>query len=250
MDVLTADEIREARESAGWSIAQAARELKKRTPAALPSVDSIVRQWKRWEHGTTPSHFYRPLLMGLLAGTDGSYGSVETVDVFTERAAVPRETWLSLIAQARERIDVLAFAATFFHQLTGRIAERLAEAAGHGAQVRLCFADPASEALAVREIEEHLLDAGLLATKVRTSLGYFRPLLGRDGCEIRLHRATVYASLFRFDDQLLANPHVYGAPASANPLLQLIPSQALFDAYTASFETVWSTALRWDGDEA
>jgi hypothetical protein len=187
-------------------------------------------------------------VLSLLAGVDGSHGDVETVDVMTERAAVPRDTWLSLVGAARERIDLLAFAATFFHQLTGRITDRLADSAERGAQVRLCFAHPDSPALAVREVEEHLLDVGLLATKVRTSLGYFRPLVDRPGCEIRLHRTTVYASMFRFDDQLLANPHVYGAPASANPLLQLTPGHSMFDAYTASFETVWASAVPWAGE--
>jgi hypothetical protein len=248
MSAMTSAEIRAAREAAGWSIAEAARALKRSSPQPLPPVTTLVRAWKRWEHGTEPSRLYGPLLLRLLSGTSGRAGDVETIDVFTERAAVPRETWLSLIGETRRHLDLLAFAATFFHQLTSRISARLAAAADRGAEVRLCFADPKSPALAVREAEEELLDADLLATKVRTSLGYFRPLLDHDGCEIRLHRATVYASLFRFDDELLANPHVYSAPANANPLLHLRPSNALFAAYTASFEATWSTATRWTGE--
>lgn len=249
MSMMTAAEIRAAREEAGWSIAEAARALKKSSPQALPNVETLVRSWKRWEHGTEPSRLYGPLLLNLLAGTRGGRGGdVEAIDVFTERAAVPRETWLSLIGETRRQLDLLAFAATFFHQLTSQISARLAGAADRGAQVRLCFAHPESPALAVRESEEELLDAGLLATKVRTSLGYFRPLLDHDGCEIRLHRATVYASLFRFDDELLANPHVYSAPANANPLLHLRPMNALFGAYTTSFAAAWATATPWTGE--
>jgi hypothetical protein len=65
------------------------------------------------------------------------------------------------------------------------------------------------------------------------------------GCEIRLHRVGVYASLFRFDDVLLANPHIWGAPASANPVLQLrrIEGSTWFDSYRRSFDAVWDTAV-------
>lgn len=66
MDGLTAEVIREARQQAGWSYMQAARELKRRSAEPLPGVDSIVRSWKRWEKGTEPSRPYQPLLRRLL----------------------------------------------------------------------------------------------------------------------------------------------------------------------------------------
>jgi hypothetical protein len=70
-DALTAEAIRSARQAAGWSIADAVRELRDLSPDPLPSTPSLVRSWKRWEHGTTPSRSYRPLLTRLLglAGT-------------------------------------------------------------------------------------------------------------------------------------------------------------------------------------
>jgi hypothetical protein len=251
MKTLTSIEIRAARDAAGWSISQAARELKRGSREPLPEVDSLVRAWKRWERGSEPSRLYRPLLMSLFADPDTDDDSSherEFVDVYSERSAVPRETWLGLINGANERIDVLAFAATFFHQLTVRVGDMFAAAAGRGAQVRLCFAHPESAALAIREAEERLLDASQLATKARTSLGYYRALVEREGCEVRLHRATVYASLFRFDDVLMTNPHIYGGPASANPLMQLGSESTLFSAYAESFEAVWQSATAWTGE--
>jgi hypothetical protein len=95
----------------------------------------------------------------------------------------------------------------------------------------------------VRDREEGL--RGTLAHKIRASLTYYCPLIGVAGCEIRLHRVGVYASLFRFDDVLLANPPIWGAPASANPVLQLrrIEGSTWFDSYRRSFDAVWETAL-------
>lgn len=250
---LTQETIRREREARGWSYAEAARMLKARSRTALPNIDSLTRQWKRWERGQSAGRLYGPLLMALLTDTDvdepHADADREFIDAWAERAAVPRETWLGLIQGACEGIDVLAFSATFFHQLTHQIADLLGDAAARGAQVRLCFAHPESEALAVREREERLLDVGQLATKARTTLGYYRPLVDVDGCELRLHRATVYASLFRFDDVLMANPHVFGAPANGNPLLHTDAGSRIFKAYSRSFEAVWDTAEAWTGQD-
>jgi hypothetical protein len=47
-----------------------------------------------------------------------------------------------------------------------------------------------------------------------------------------------------FDDDMLVNAHVYGAPAAHSPVLHLrrLPGGRLFDHYQASFERVWEQA--------
>lgn len=122
------------------------------------------------------------------------------------------------------------------------------DAAERGARVRLCFGDPASQSVRVRELEEPLLGAGVLAAKIRVSLAYYRPLIDMDGIEIRLHAATVYASQFRYDDEIIVNPHVYSRPASENPALHLHRG-AVFDAYTHGFDVVWDSAEPWKGQQ-
>ncbi|WP_174501726.1 helix-turn-helix domain-containing protein [Streptacidiphilus neutrinimicus] len=169
---------------------------------------------------------------------------------YANRASVPRDLWLRLLEHAERHVDVLVYSGTFFAQSNPHVAEMLATRARHGAQVRLCFADPMGQAVARRDQEEEL--DGTMAAKIRASLTYYRPLLGQDRCEVRLHDATVYASLFRYDDELLANPHIWGQPASANPLLHLrrAPARGWFDHYAASFDAVWTAARPWDGTTA
>ena len=156
---------------------------------------------------------------------------------------MPRDTWLRLIGSATRNIDVLVFAGTFLANVAPRIADLLAERAAAGVRVRLCWADPDSQAVDIRDREEGL--RGTLAHKIRAALTYYRPLTDVSGCEIRLHRVGVYASLFRFDDVLLATPHIWGAPASATPVLQLrrIEGSTWFDGYRRSFDAVWETAI-------
>jgi hypothetical protein len=66
----------------------------------------------------------------------------DLVGTYPDRASVPRETWLTLLREAREQIDVLVFSGTFFAQTNPRVARMLAERAASGARVRLCFGDP------------------------------------------------------------------------------------------------------------
>jgi transcriptional regulator with XRE-family HTH domain len=172
----------------------------------------------------------------------------ELVELYPDRASVPRELWLRLLDEVQERVDVLVFSGTFYAQVQPRIASMLAAAAKRGMQVRMCFGDPASEAVAVRDREEGI--GGTLAAKIRSALTYYRPLADVEGCEVRLHSTTLYASLFRYDDEILVNPHAYGEPASANPTLYLrrIDGGSVADHYLASFERVWATAMPWSGE--
>ena len=153
------------------------------------------------------------------------------------------------MAGAAARIDVLVFSGTFYAQTQPKVAGMLADAAARGVEVRLCFGDPASDAVATRDREEGL--CGTLAAKIRSALTYYRPLAGLEGCQVRLHATTLYASLFRYDEEVLANPHAYGEPASANPVLHLrrLDGGQVTGHYLACFDRVWETAKPWYGEE-
>jgi hypothetical protein len=177
-------------------------------------------------------------------------GSVaELVRSYQNRATVARETWLTLLQEAQERIDVLVFSGTFFAQSNPHVAEMLAERARDGVVVRLCFGDPTGQAVATRGREEGI-GGDILAAKIRASLTYYRGLRSLDRCEVRLHDTTLYSSLFRYDDHLLINPHIFGQPASANPLFHLkrVEANGWFDNYVRSFEAVWTGARPWTAD--
>jgi transcriptional regulator with XRE-family HTH domain len=220
---------------------------------------------ERWiSHGRTPHRQHRWATARRL-GVDETYlwpevlsrsparrqeaGKSELVAMYPDRASVPRELWLRLLDEVQEHLDMLVFSGTFYAQSQPRIASMLMDAAKRGAHVRLCFGDPSAEAVAVRDREERI--DGTLAAKIRSALTYYTSLTDVDGCEVRLHNATLYASLFRYDDEILVNPHVYGEPASANPVLHLrrLDGGTVTGQYMASFERVWGTAMPWSGSE-
>ncbi|MGW4406062.1 XRE family transcriptional regulator [Nonomuraea sp. NPDC004702] len=173
----------------------------------------------------------------------------ELVEVFPDRASVPRELWLRLLTDAQERVDVLVFSGTFYAQTQPRIARLLTEIAQRGVAIRLCFGAPDAQSVETRDREEGL--GGTLPAKIRSSLTYYRTLPDLDGCEIRLHATTLYASLFRYDDDILVNPHAYGEPASANPTFHFhrLDGGTMAEHYMSSFERVWAGAVPWSGAE-
>ena len=61
------------------------------------------------------------------------------------------------------------------------------------------------------------------------------------GSASALTGASHYASVFRFDDLLLANTHAYGIWACHSPVLQVHKSSSagLFDFYATSFDRTW-----------
>ena len=115
----------------------------------------------------------------------------ELVRLYPDRASVPRETWLRMMTDASEHIDVLVFSGTFYVQTQPKVARMLADAAERGTEVRLCFGNPDCEAVATRDREEEL--GGTLAAKIRSALTYYRPLADVDGMEMRLHSTTLYS---------------------------------------------------------
>lgn len=72
----------------------------------------------------------------------------------------------------------------------------------------------------------------------------YQPLRRVDGVELRLHRTVLYKSIYRADDQLLVNTHIYNSPAAQAPVLHLrrVAGGDMVATYLESFERVWDDA--------
>ena len=89
----------------------------------------------------------------------------------------------------------------------------------------------------------HRVSLDWLPERCRSTMHYLQRVAGVPGVSIRSHGTTHYASLFRFDETLLANAHAFGAWACHSPVHQLrrVSSGRLFDFYANSFERAWTT---------
>ena len=174
-------------------------------------------------------------------------GNPEVVEVFPHRSAIPAELWSRLLDDSGERIDVLCLAALFLVERP-TFAKQIKQKASDGAKIRLLFGDPDADE-ATKRSEEERLDARTVSARIRNALAFLRPLDGMPGVEARLHTTTLYNSVFRFDDEMVINTHVYGLPGAHAPALHLrhTPKGDMFETYMESFENVWTAAkpLTW-----
>lgn len=165
----------------------------------------------------------------------------EIVTVYPHRHMVPADLWRGMYGQAKSHLDVLVYSGLWlsedplFHDL-------LKTKTRERAQVRILLGEPDCAAVRQRGIDEgHQIMDG----KIRNALMNYRPLMAsHPEIGFRLHDATLYNSLFRADDEMLVNTHVYGIGAYLAPVLHLrrLPGGGLFDTYANSIEQTWGGA--------
>jgi len=102
-----------------------------------------------------------------------------------------------------------------------------------------------------RRSEEEGIGSATVGAKIRNALSFLRPLAEEGLIEIRLHDTTLYNSIYRTDDQVLVNAHVYGNTAACAPVLHLrkVSGGSLVTVYTECIERVWEQAKPWNGED-
>jgi transcriptional regulator with XRE-family HTH domain len=230
-------------------------------PAALGEAIGVdIKTIERWVSADRLPHRKNRQALSAALGRDEEFlwpaavpearaqsaSQAEFVALHPSRGAVPAGTWLSLIEAADESIDFLAYAASFLNDTVPDFDDVLVRKAKEGVRVRLLFGDPDGQAVRVRGDEEGIGE--LLAARCSLTWKYLRPCLGAPGIEARAHDTTLYSTIFRFDEDLFANTHAYGAPASHSPVLHLhrVAGGRLFPHFMAAFERVWDTARTVD----
>ena len=169
----------------------------------------------------------------------------EIINVYPHRWTVPRDEWSRLFAEAEEEIGILVYSGMFLAEDAG-ILRLLADKARSGVRVRLLFGDPDS-----KEVERRGADEGIgagMAARIRNAVALLAPLLKVEEIELRLHGTILYNSIYRADDDLLVNPHVFGTGACNGPVLRLrqVAGGSLVTAYLDSFERVWEGARAYE----
>jgi hypothetical protein len=167
----------------------------------------------------------------------------ELVQLLPRRSMITAEDWLRLYKASAAFIDILVYAGLFLPEQTPAAVEAIGARAADGVRVRLLLGDADSAAVAVRGEEEGIGDA--VAIKIRNSLALLRRAFKKaPNVSVRLHRTTLYTSIYRSDDEMIVNPHVIGLPAAQAPALHLrrISAGGLFDTYAAGYDRVWDDA--------
>lgn len=225
------------------------------TPTALAvelGVDN--KTVERWVNGRTPYRRHRYAVSTRL-GVDEVYlwpdalprdqvaiaSESEIVAVYPHRSEVPHDVWKHLFDAADQEIGVLVYAGLFLSEDASlqRVMLRKVDA---GVRVRFLLGDPDSPQVQRRAEDEGA--EGAMAAKIRSALAGYQQLRKATGAEFRFHSTILYNSIYRADDQLLVNTHIYGVPAAQAPVwhLRKVAGGELASTYIESFDRVWDTA--------
>jgi hypothetical protein len=173
------------------------------------------------------------------SATDLSKAEIGTV--YPHRHTVPSGLWREIYGRAQKTLDVLVYSGLFLSEdplFHGLLKAKVAA----GVRVRILLGDPGSAAVQQRGIDEgHQIMDG----KIRNAMVLYRPLMrSHPDIGFRLHDSTLYNSIYRADDEMLVNPHVYGIGAYLAPVLHLrrLADGGLFDTYANSIEHTWENA--------
>jgi hypothetical protein len=171
-----------------------------------------------------------------------AYGTSELVGIYTTRRELSPATVGSLLDAANRNVDVLAYAALWLWDAVPNFAERLAMKASSGVSVRICLGDPECDAVKLRGKEEGVGDG--IANRCRLAASYVAAVQQVDGDTVRKTDTILYASLLRFDDEVLVNSHFWGNPASDSPVFHFRQRGAggIATAALRSFDRVWEQA--------
>jgi len=214
-----------------------------------------IKTVERWVNGRMPYRRHRYAVASRLAVDEGylwpdalsrdqvvAASESELVAVYPHRSEVPRDAWRRLFESGDEEIGVLVYAGLFLAEDAGlqRIIRKKAES---GARVRFLIGDQHDRHIAERGEQEGVGDA--MAAKIRNALVLYRPLLEVESIEFRMHRTVLYNSIYRADDQLMVNTHVYGVTAPHAPVwhLRRVAGGEFARVYLESFERVWGSAV-------
>lgn len=240
------DRLREALTRAGWT----QNDLAERVGVDPKTVERWVRQnrvphRRIAERAAQALHEDAQVLWPALRATRRARAAYpEIVALYPRRADVPADLWWEIFAAATRNLDILVYAAVFLHEQYPELNALLTQKAEQGCSIRIAIGDPDSDAVAARGAEERYGHG--IESRCRLALMHYTPVASVEGCQVRLHSTTLYNSIYRADDHMLVNAHLWGMNAYGAPLWHLRRAHdarpSMFDAYLASFDEVWSTA--------
>ncbi|MEV0792589.1 XRE family transcriptional regulator [Kribbella sp. NPDC050459] len=206
---------------------------------------------QRWLDGRLPYARHRDQLAWLLQVDEGAIwpelrapglsAPTELAGAYPRRELISQNAWLSMFANARREINVLAYSARFLME-DSRILGIFADKGAQGLKVALALGDPGRLDLTRAGAEED--DEEALSDSMSDSILRVRPLVATGSVELRLHNVLLYNSIYRVDNQVLVNQHLHGIASARTPVYHLLKADQgeMFDFYMSSFDRVWNEA--------
>jgi transcriptional regulator with XRE-family HTH domain len=193
--------------------------------------------------GCTPDDLW-PQQYSASVGIRSPAGGVKpfTPTVYANRSQIPISLWQHHFDDAQHSIDILVLAATFLFDTVDGFVDMLTDAAGRGVAVRVLVGDPDGASMILRGQEEDIGEA--VVARRRTTVELITPRATTPGLQIRTHQTTLYTSMFRVDDDMIVNFHIYGSPGRNNPVMVFAQADQprLWATFDQAFNRIWDNA--------
>jgi hypothetical protein len=162
--------------------------------------------------------------------------------MYASRTQVPVAVWQGHFIGTKSRIDILVFAATFLFDTVDGFTNLLIDAAARGVEIRFLVGDPDAPSMALRGQEEGIGKS--VKARCHNTVELLAPYASTAGLQIRTHQTTLYTSIFRVDDNVIANFHIYGSPGRNNPVMLFSRDDEprLWATLEQAFNAVWNDA--------
>lgn len=222
------------------------------TVAARLGVDpKTVRRWLdgrmpyprlRWQLASLLGADETDLWPELAAARNAHARPSEVIAVYPHRRSIHCDIWYQLFSSANDEIAILCYSGLFIAE-DAQIVGLLTAKAEAGVRIRVALFDPDAPQTAQRGSQQ-VIDA-TAALGIRQALSLYQPIVDAPNTEIRLHRVILYNSLYRADDEMFVNQHMYGIAAVNSPVLHLRSDGMgeMCNGYLRSFESIWASAV-------
>ncbi|MCF0093581.1 helix-turn-helix domain-containing protein [Micromonospora sp. MH99] len=227
------------------------------SPAELALLTECdVKTVSRWLAGRVPHPRTRFMIAkrlkedenflwpGAQRATDDVSNSAGMVQFYPTRGAVPPNLWDRLLDAATADVGILVYVGMFLTEKPDLL-ERMHKKAAAGARIRILLGERESIAVKQRSVDEGI-GPETISAKIDQANAFFGSLTDVPNIEMRNHSTVLYNSIYRFDNDMIVNPHVYGKTAPMAPAMHLrkTATHGLFNTYSDSFEAVWRSATR------
>ncbi|MEU1360772.1 XRE family transcriptional regulator [Micromonospora zamorensis] len=227
------------------------------SPAELALLTECdVKTVSRWLAGRVPHPRTRFMIAkrlkededflwpGAQRAADDVSSSAGMVQFYPTRGAVPPNLWDRLLDAATADVGILVYVGMFLTEKPDLL-DRMHKKAAAGARIRILLGERESIAVKQRSVDEGI-GPETISAKIDQANAFFGSLTDVPNIEMRNHSTVLYNSIYRFDNDMIVNPHVYGKTAPMAPAMHLrkTATYGLFNTYSDSFEAVWRSATR------
>lgn len=164
------------------------------------------------------------------------------LNIYNHRSELSSNDFISGLKKASSNIDLLGYAISFLpeHFEFSEILQNTS------AKIRICLANPNSKHVFERNLEEK--NEGSIAARISSSLLRINQIQSKN-LILKLHETPLYCSIFRFDNEMLVTPHLFGLRGASAPMMHLEKNNnGLYNSYLKHFDDIWLISNEYDLD--